>query len=156
MKLRTWLFVLLITLAFDLRAAPPAKPPEKPDAVKKLADVPENLKKPIATIAEGFPKYEVTKFPKEPADAAFLFRNDSGTVAVGFKEGKVVYMVFKVGVGQAGLNAAKARSLHEQYSKKLLHEEWVGQNYRAAMVGSINAVVIALKDMDVSVLTHGM
>ncbi len=155
MPTRTTFFIAAALAFAPLHAAPP-KPGDKPDAVKKTADVPENLKAPIAIIAEGFPKYEAKKFPKSPADTGYIFRNDLGTVDVGFQDGKIAYMVFKVGVGQPGLNAAKARELHEQYFKRLLDEKWRGEKYRAAMVPALNAVVIARKDIDPNVLTHGM
>ncbi len=156
MKVPTFLVILALVVASGVLAAPPAKPGDKPDAVKKLADVPENLKPAVAIIAESFPTYEAKKFPKAPADTGYIFRNDLGTVDAGFQDGKVVYLIFKVGVGQPGMNAAKARTLHETYHKRLLHESWPGQKYRSAMVAAINAVVIVRNDVDPNALTHGM
>jgi hypothetical protein len=153
--MKCFLCILAFT-ASVLGQAPKPAAPAKPDVLTKLANLPENLKKPIELIAKGFPSFDAKKFPKAPATAAYIFRGELGTVDVGFQDGSVVYMVFKVGVGQPGLAQAKAYELHEHYSRELLGEGYRGEKYQAGMVKAINAVIISRSDMDVRALTQGL
>jgi hypothetical protein len=146
--------------------------------------VPAELESAFSILKRSYPKVDAKKHPQSPADSVWLFRaasGSTGTVEVGFQNNRVVYMVFRRGIGAAGWTAREVEALHRRYSEELLKESRVGENYARfpAVDGSThnlsrlrygdgrigskggastpnNSAIIARKDFDVSVLKAGL
>src|SRR5262245_9744125 len=110
-------------LLFSLVAAVPAFAQQP---AKKL-EIPENLKAQFAIIQRNYPKVEMKRSPKPPADSVWQFRAEAaavGTLDVGFQGNEVVYMIFRRGAGGAGWKQPEIRAMHEGYYRDLLNEKY--------------------------------
>jgi hypothetical protein len=128
---------------------------------KKL-EIPENLKAQFAIIQRNYPKVEMKRAPKPPADSVWQFRAENaatGTLDVGFQGEEVIYMIFRRGAGGAGWKHQEIRTLHEAYYPDLLKEKYVnyngGDRYLHVVAPEINAGIITRKGFDTKTLLKG-
>jgi hypothetical protein len=147
MKIRLALALLLFTCAIA-------------GAQIQNAVLPDNLKAAGAILTPLYPKIELKKSPKAPADAVYLFRAATaaaGTVEVGFEKDEVVYMVFRRGTGGVGWKLEQIAQVHDVYHKNLLKEAYNPvypsfTKYNHSIASAISGAVITRKNFDPKVL----
>jgi len=124
------------------------------------AQVPPILEKPFSILKRTYPHVVAKRFVRAPADSAWLFRADSssvGSVEVAFQGDRVVYMIFRRGVGGVSWKQHEINGLHDIYCEELLHDvPYCGKLYTSSLASQINGAIITRKDFDPKSLLSGM
>lgn len=126
--------------------------------------LPDSLEAQAAVLSATYPKIDGKRFPKAPADSAWVFRSANsavGTVEVGFEGSDVVYMIFRRGNGGTNWKLNEIRLVHITYHEELLKETYsrfpeTFSRYDHSIAAKIGAALITRKGFDQGLLLGGM